>query len=97
MLVSIEQHVDWIVGCFEHLRSEGKTLFEAELPAEDQWVDHVNEIANATLFPEGGSWYLGANVVGKPRVIMPYAAGVGAYREICDDVAANNYRGFQVS
>lgn len=97
MLVSIEQHVDWIVGCFEHLRSEGKTLFEAELPAEDQWVDHVNEIANATLFPEGGSWYLGANVVGKPRVFMPYAAGVGAYREICDDVAANNYRGFQVS
>ena len=97
MLVSIEQHVDWIVGCLEHLRNEGKTLFEAELPAEDQWVDHVNEIANATLFPEGGSWYLGANVAGKPRVFMPYAAGVGAYREICDDVAANNYRGFQVS
>jgi cation diffusion facilitator CzcD-associated flavoprotein CzcO len=97
MLVSIEQHVDWIVGCLEHLRSEGKTLFEAELPAEDQWVNHVNEIADATLFPEGGSWYLGANVAGKPRVFMPYAAGVGVYREICDDVAANNYRGFQVS
>jgi cyclohexanone monooxygenase len=60
-------------------------------------VNHVNEIADATLFPEGGSWYLGANVAGKPRVFMPYAAGVGVYREICDDVAANNYRGFQVS
>jgi len=62
--------------------------------AQQQWTQHVNEVANATLFPQGGSWYLGANVAGKPRVFMPYAAGVGPYREICEDVAKDNYRGF---
>ena len=67
------------------------------LAAEDQWVDHVNAVANDTLFPEGGSWYLGANIPGKPRVFMPYAAGVGAYREICDRVSANGYEGFALS
>ncbi len=97
MLVSIEQHVDWMVGCIEHMRSHGRQRVEAELQAEDHWVAHVNEIANATLFPQGGSWYLGANVSGKPRVFMPYAAGVGAYRDICEDVVRDNYRGFVFS
>ncbi|MEM9623057.1 MAG: NAD(P)/FAD-dependent oxidoreductase [Pseudomonadota bacterium] len=97
MLVSIEQHVDWMVACLDHMREHGHQRVEALLPAEDQWVNHVNEVANATLFPEGGSWYLGANVAGKPRVFMPYAAGVGPYREICDDVVADNYRGFAFS
>jgi cyclohexanone monooxygenase len=55
---------------------------------------HVDEVANATLFPQGGSWYLGANVPGKPRVFMPYAGGIGPYRDICDRVAADGYRGF---
>lgn len=94
MLVSIEQHVDWMVACVERMRDQGLCLVEAEQTAEDQWVNHVNEVANATLFPQGGSWYLGANVEGKPRVFMPYAAGVGAYREVCDDVVADGYRGF---
>ena len=58
---------------------------------------HVNEVADATLFPKGGSWYLGANIPGKPRVFMPYAGGVGAYREICDQVTADGYRGFVFS
>jgi len=97
MLVSIEQHVDWMVACIEYMQAQGYAQVEPELPAEDQWVNHVNEIANATLFPQGGSWYLGANVAGKPRVFMPYAAGVGPYREICDDVVADNYRGFAFS
>ncbi len=95
MLVSIEQHVDWMLACLEHMRTRGHARIEADVDAEDSWVAHVNDIANATLFPEGGSWYLGANVAGKPRVFMPYAAGVGMYREICDDVAANDYRGFR--
>lgn len=94
MLVSIEQHVDWMVACLEHMREKGLSTVEPDPAAEDQWVDHVNEVANATLFPQGGSWYLGANVSGKPRVFMPYAAGVGAYREVCDDVTADDYRGF---
>ncbi len=94
MLVSIEQHVDWTVACIDYMRKHGHRRIEPVASAEDQWVDHVNEVANATLFPQGGSWYLGANIPGKPRVFMPYAAGVGVYREICDRVAANDYEGF---
>jgi len=94
MLVSIEQHVDWTVACIDHMRKHGYRRVEVQQASQDQWVDHVNEVANATLFPEGGSWYLGANIPGKPRVFMPYAAGVGVYREIADRVAANGYEGF---
>ncbi len=94
MLVSIEQHVDWTVDCIEYMRKHGHRRIEPVPAAEDQWVDHVNEVANGTLFPQGGSWYLGANIPGKPRVFMPYAAGVGAYREICERVVANGYEGF---
>jgi cation diffusion facilitator CzcD-associated flavoprotein CzcO len=97
MLVSIEQHVDWLVACFEHMQRRGFTRVEADQAAEDSWVAHVNEVAAATLFPEAGSWYMGANVPGKPRVFMPYAAGVGAYREVCERVAANGYEGFHFS
>ena len=97
MLISIEQHVDWIAACIDHMRNNGLTRLEADLEAEDRWVDHVNEVANATLYPKGGSWYLGANIPGKPRVFMPYAAGVGPYREICDRVTANGYEGFLVT
>ena len=95
MLVSIEQHVDFITQLIAQMVADGHRTVQTSLEAEDGWVAHVNEVANATLFPKGGSWYLGANVAGKPRVFMPYAAGVGAYREICDDVAANGYRGFE--
>jgi cyclohexanone monooxygenase len=94
MLVSIEQHVDWTLDCIHYMRKHGHRRIEPVAAAQDQWVNHVNDVANATLFPEGGSWYLGANIPGKPRVFMPYAAGVGAYREICDRVAANDYEGF---
>jgi cyclohexanone monooxygenase len=97
MLVSIEQHVDFIMSTLEHQREIGASRIETSLQAEDEWVGHVNEVADATLFPKGGSWYLGANIPGKPRVFMPYAAGVGMYREICDGVAADNYRGFVFS
>ena len=94
MLVSIEQHVDWIIDCLNHMNAHQYQKIEAAPEAEEGWVAHVNEVANSTLFPKGGSWYLGANVKGKPRIFMPYAAGVGVYREVCDDVAANDYRGF---
>ncbi|MBO6656172.1 MAG: NAD(P)/FAD-dependent oxidoreductase [Pseudomonadales bacterium] len=94
MLVSIEQHVDWIMDCIGHMKTNELTVVEAEQLAEDQWVEHVNEVANMTLFPNGGSWYLGANVKGKPRIFMPYAAGVGPYREICDAITADGYKGF---
>ena len=97
MLVSIEQHVDWITDCIEHMHEQSYSVLEAELEAENAWVDHVNEVANATLYPQGGSWYLGANVAGKPRIFMPYAGGVGPYRELCDAIKADNYRGFSFS
>jgi cyclohexanone monooxygenase len=94
MMVSIEQHVDWIIDCLTHMKEQDLKVFEAQSQAEDQWVSHVNDVANMTLFPKGGSWYLGANVKGKPRIFMPYAAGVGAYREVCDQVTAKGYEGF---
>lgn len=95
MMVSIEQHVDFVCDCLQHMRDAQKVTVEADAAAQEHWVAHVNEVANATLFPKGGSWYLGANVEGKPQVFMPYAAGVGVYREVCEDVVANDYRGFQ--
>ena len=97
MIVSIEQHVDWIAGCVEDLRERGATTIEATVAAEDAWVDHVNEVASVTLYPKANSWYLGANIPGKPRVFMPYIGGVGAYAERCREVAANGYEGFELA
>ena len=62
--------------------------------AEDKWVAHVNEVAYKTLYPQANSWYMGANVPGKPQVFMPYIGGVGAYRQICNDVVTKGYEGF---
>lgn len=93
MIVSIEQHVDWITDCLAYMDKEGLATIEAEQAAEDNWVEHVNHVANQTLFPHANSWYMGANVPGKPRLFMPYIGGVGVYREKCDAVAANGYEG----
>jgi len=97
MIVSIEQHVDWISDCLAHLRSPAVACIEADSQAEDNWVAHVNEVAYTTLYPQANSWYMGANIEGKPRVFMPYIGGVGAYRETCDAVAANGYEGFHLT
>ncbi len=94
MLVSIEQHVDWIADALDHLRTADLTRIEPTLEAQDEWVAHVNELASFSLYPKGNSWYLGANVPGKPRVFMPYIGGAGPYREICDAVVRDDYRGF---
>ena len=95
MPVAIEQHVEWITDCIAHLRGRGLGRIEAEPDAADRWVEHVNEAADTTLLPQASSsWYLGANVPGKPRVFMPYAGGMARYRGICDDVAAKGYEGF---
>lgn len=97
VVTSIEQHVEWIADCLAHLRQHGIARMDADLAAEDRWVQTVNEAANATLLPKGNSWYLGANVEGKPRVFMPYAGGVGNYRVVCDQVVIDGYRGFLLS
>jgi cyclohexanone monooxygenase len=94
MVVSIEQHVDWIAFAIAHLRERGLDVIEPTREAEDAWVDHVNAVANSTLAPLARSWYMGANIPGKPRVFMPYLGGVGAYRAHCAEVAAAGYEGF---
>jgi len=94
MPVSIEQHVEWISDCIVHMREKGHTRIEATTEAEDAWVEHVNEVATMTLFPQANSWYLGANIPGKARVFIPYAGGLPSYRERCDEVAGKNYEGF---
>jgi len=97
MLVSIEQHVDWVADAIGHLRAHGLAAIEPTREAQDAWVDHVNELAAQTLFPRGNSWYLGANVPGKPRVFMPYVGGLPAYRAKCDAVASAGYEGFTLT
>ncbi|HEX4775822.1 MAG TPA: cyclohexanone monooxygenase, partial [Acidimicrobiia bacterium] len=97
MLVAIEQHVDWIAACIAHLREHDVAAIDATPDAEDEWVDHVNQLAGYTLFPTANSWYMGANVPGKPRVFMPYVGGLPRYSSVCDDVAANGYRGFTLA
>jgi cyclohexanone monooxygenase len=97
MMVSIEQHVDWITDCFSFMRDRGFEAMEAKQDAEDKWVAHVNEVAYTTLYPQANSWYMGANIPGKPRIFMPYIGGVGAYRQICNDVAAKGYDGFAMT
>ena len=93
MVVSIEQHVDWISDCLAYVRDHHYSNIEATAEAENGWVGHVNEVADSTLFPLADSWYVGANVPGKPRVFMPYLGGVGIYRQKCDEVAASGYEG----
>ncbi|WP_437739367.1 NAD(P)/FAD-dependent oxidoreductase [Sorangium sp. So ce1504] len=96
-IVSIEQHVEWIADCIAYLRERGFACIEATAEAEEGWVAHANEVAGGTLYPLASSWYVGANIPGKPRVLMPYAGGVGAYRKRCEAVAARGYEGFSLS
>jgi cyclohexanone monooxygenase len=97
MMVSIEQHVDWITDAIAYMRNRGLATMEADKDAEDQWVAHVNEVAHTTLYPQANSWYMGANIPGKPQIFMPYIGGVGVYRQICNEVAAKGYEGFALS
>ena len=97
MAVSIEQHVDWVLDCLGHLRARGFDVIEPTETAEAGWTQHVNDCADITLFPAANSWYMGANVPGKPRVFLPYCAGVDFYRASCDEVVARDYLGFKLS
>ncbi len=95
MILACEQHVDWIADCLRSLRDHGYARIEAEQEAEEAWVRHNNEVADRTLYPLANSWYVGANIPGKPRVFMPYVGGVAAYKKTCDEVAARGYDGFR--
>jgi cyclohexanone monooxygenase len=93
MIVSIEQHVDWIAACIERLRAHGRGTIEALPEAQEAWVEHVNAVAGRTLYTQCSSWYLGANIRGKSRVFMPLL-GFPAYVEKCNEVAQRGYEGF---
>jgi cyclohexanone monooxygenase len=95
MINTIEQHVDMVTETLVHMREQGLDAIEPDLKAEDDWVEHVQIVAHKTLFPLANSWYMGANIPGKPRLFMPYIAGVGSYRRTCEEVVADNYRGFR--
>ncbi|HEU5377994.1 MAG TPA: NAD(P)/FAD-dependent oxidoreductase [Ktedonobacteraceae bacterium] len=97
MTVSIEQHAEWIADCLRYLRDHRITRIEPVVEAEDAWVSHVNEVASHTLFPLANSWYLGANIPGKPRIFMPYVGGVGNYRNKCLEIAKKGYEGFALT
>ncbi len=94
VVVGIEQHVDWIADCINYLRTHDLKTIEATVEAEDRWVEHVNKAAHKTLFPLADSWWLGANVPGKPRVFMPYVVKFGHYRQECQQAADQGYAGF---
>ena len=94
MVVSIEQHIDWLAACLVHMRAERLDAVEPTATAEAGWVQHVNDCADVTLFPSANSWYMGANVPGKPRVFLPYVGGVDRYRKTCDEVVSRGYLGF---
>ncbi|MGK5641339.1 flavin-containing monooxygenase [Streptomyces sp. URMC 126] len=94
---SIEQHVEWITDCIAHLRGTGATEIDATPRAEDDWCAHVADLASGTLYPAAASWYMGANVPGKPRVFLAYTGGADRYRAECDAVARDGYRGFALS
>jgi cyclohexanone monooxygenase len=97
MIASIEQHVNWIADAIEHLGKHQLDRIEPTPTAEGEWVHHVNQVADSTLYPLANSWYMGANIPGKPRVFMPYVGGFDRYKKRCDEVAAKGYEGFTLS
>ncbi|MBI3992753.1 MAG: NAD(P)/FAD-dependent oxidoreductase [Candidatus Lambdaproteobacteria bacterium] len=97
MIMGIEYHIDWIADCLGHARSHGHTRIEAELDAEQAWGEHVQQVAAGTLIPRANSWYVGANIPGKPRVFMLYVGGFDRYKRRCDRVAADGYVGLRMT
>lgn len=94
MPVAIEQHVDWIADCIEYMREQGWTRIEATEQAQDEWAEHVADLGAQSLYVQANSWYVGANIPGKPRVVLPYVGGQPYYRERCNAVAEAGYEGF---
>ncbi len=97
MVVSIEQHVEWIADCMAHMREQNLDRIEATAEAQEGWMTHHTMIADATLIPQTDSWWVGANIPGKKRFLYPYVGGLDTYRTLCDQKAANGYEGFALS
>jgi cyclohexanone monooxygenase len=97
MVYSIEQHVDFVTKAIKYMRDHGYDAIAPAISAEDEWAAHVDEVTSATLYPAADSWYIGANVPGKPRVFMVYPAGLQVYLDHCDQVVADGYKGFELT
>jgi cyclohexanone monooxygenase len=97
MIQSIEQHVDWLSDCIDHMRDVGAITIEPTLADEDAWVEHVNDVAQVSLRSTCSSWYVGANIPGRPRVFMPYIGGFPVYVQKCNEVMENGFAGFVLS
>jgi cyclohexanone monooxygenase len=96
MPTAVEQHVDWIADCLDHMRRANIAAIEPTAAAEADWVAHSNEVVSHTLYPQANSWYWGANIPGKPRTFGVYVGGFAAYRERCAEVAQRGYEGFRL-
>ncbi|MDQ2738422.1 MAG: hypothetical protein M3Y35_07375 [Actinomycetota bacterium] len=96
VVVCIEQHVEWVAAALAELKRRGVDTMQASEDAQQQWMTHVADAASRSLISQGTSWYSGANVAGKPRVFLPYVPGIAVFRQICDEVAEDNYRGFEI-
>ena len=96
MIQAIEQHVDWMVDCIGHMGDIGAQTIEPQLPYEDDWVEHVNDVAGVSLRSTCSSWYVGANVPGRPRVFMPYIGGFPVYVDKCNEVMTRGFEGFTI-
>ena len=95
VVAAIEQHVEWLAKLLNHMEQQGLETVEAAADAEQDWVRHVYDLAASTLMMRANSWYLGANVPGKPRVFMPYVGGLDVYRDQAEAIAHDGYRGFR--
>jgi len=96
MTTCLQQQTEWITECIQHLRTNDLQVIEATREAEDAWVKHHDETADATLVTKTNSWYMGSNIEGKPRRLLSYIGGVGAYRQKCTEVADQGYPGFEM-
>jgi cyclohexanone monooxygenase len=97
MILSIEQHVNFIGNCLTELQRRQCDRIVPTLEAETDWVEHNNQVAHSTLYPKANSWYMGANIPGKPRIFMPYVGGVHTYARRCNEIVANGYEGFELT
>ena len=97
MVSAIEQSVEWIGDCINHVEDKGYRAIEAKQSAEDSWVAHVSDAADQTLYPLANSWYVGANISDKARVFMPYVNGLKAYEEVCQEEAGKGYQSFTLT
>jgi len=94
MIQAIEQHVDWLADCIGHMRDLGATSIEPTPRDEDAWVEHVNDVSTVSLRSTCSSWYVGANIPGRPRVFMPYIGGFPVYVQKCNEVMSGGFDGF---